>query len=156
MTDWEDLLALLDDAPHDELVVETDAQRHVFRRIDGEQWVQEVTTLRSPNLLASSIGGPRISAAKTSPDVRAHDGLLDVCAPLPGIFYRAPKPGAAPFVEIGARITNDMVVGIIETMKLMNSVAAGVAGEIAQICLENGSPVEAGDVIMRARPDVPR
>ena len=155
MTESAELLALLDDTLHDEVVVETDAQRYVFRRIDGDQWIQEVTTLRSPTLLGSRIFDPRSSLPRR-PQACPQDGLVDVCAPLPGIFYRAAKPGAAPFVEIGARLGIGTVVGIIETMKLMNSVAAGVEGEIALICVENGAAVEAGDVIMRARADVPR
>src|SRR5512140_897607 len=151
MTDWEDaeLLTLLEETSHDELTAETDAQRFIFRRVRHDQWVREVTTLRSPVLLASSIVAP--APAKVAQEVRARDGLVDVCAPLPGIFYRAPKPGAAPFVDLGAHVGSDTVVGIIETMKLMNSVAAGADGEIAEICVENGSPIEAEDILMRVR-----
>ena len=60
---------------------------------------------------------------------------MAVRAPLPGTFYRAPRPGAAPFVEVGSRVSADTVVGIVETMKLMNSVHAGVAGTVAEICV---------------------
>lgn len=151
MTDWDtaDLLALLDGTSHDELTVETDAQRFTFRRVRDDQWVQEVTTLRSPVLLAGSIADATPAKAQA---VRAQDGMVDVCAPLPGIFYRAPKPGAAPFVELGTQVSGDTVVGVIETMKLMNSVAAGAGGDIAEICVENGTPIEAGDIIMRVQP----
>ena len=56
-----------------------------------------------------------------------------VAAPLLGTFYRAPKPGAPPFVEVGARVEEDTIVGIIEVMKLMNTVRAGVRGTVAEI-----------------------
>jgi acetyl-CoA carboxylase biotin carboxyl carrier protein len=64
--------------------------------------------------------------------------LVAVRAPLPGTFYRAPRPGAEPFVQVGSRVGADTTVGIVETMKLMNSVTAGVAGVVAEICVGNG------------------
>jgi acetyl-CoA carboxylase biotin carboxyl carrier protein len=64
--------------------------------------------------------------------------LVTVRAPLPGTFYRAPRPGAEPFVQVGSRVGADTTVGIVETMKLMNSVTAGVAGVVAEICVGNG------------------
>lgn len=79
-------------------------------------------------------------------------GLKDVASPLLGIFYRAPKPGEPPFVEIGAQVEAGTVVGIIEVMKLMNSVRAGVKGQVAEILAENGALVEYGETIMRVRP----
>ncbi|MGH3253654.1 MAG: acetyl-CoA carboxylase biotin carboxyl carrier protein, partial [Trebonia sp.] len=61
------------------------------------------------------------------------DGLAAVAAPLPGTFYRAPRPGAEPFVRVGDEVAPDTVVAIVETMKLMNSVHAGVTGRVARI-----------------------
>ncbi len=78
-------------------------------------------------------------------------GLADVASPLLGIFYRAPKPGEAPFVDVGARVDKDTVIGIIEVMKLMNSVSAGVRGQVAEILVENGALVEFGEILMRVR-----
>jgi acetyl-CoA carboxylase biotin carboxyl carrier protein len=66
-----------------------------------------------------------------------------------GSFYRAPKPGAAPFVEIGTQVSADTVVAIIETMKLMNSVYAGAAGRVVEICVGDGGFVEQHQVLMR-------
>jgi acetyl-CoA carboxylase biotin carboxyl carrier protein len=76
-----------------------------------------------------------------------------VRAPLPGTFYRAPRPGAAPFVEVGSRVSADTVIGIVETMKLMNSVAAGVAGTVAEFCLANAEFAAHGATLMRIRAD---
>ena len=60
-------------------------------------------------------------------------------APMPGTFYRAEGPGRPPFVDIGARVEPDTVVCIIEIMKMMNSVPAGVSGTIVEICADDGS-----------------
>ena len=79
--------------------------------------------------------------------------LVAVWAPLPGTFYRAPRPGAEPFVEVGSRVGADTVVAIVETMKLMNSVTAGADGTVAEICLANGEFTEHGATLMRIRAD---
>ena len=72
-------------------------------------------------------------------------------APLLGTFYRAPRPGAPPFVDLGSIVEEDTVVGIVETMKLMNSVAAGVSGTVTEILLGNAEFAEQGAVLMRIR-----
>jgi biotin carboxyl carrier protein len=79
--------------------------------------------------------------------------LVAVRAPLPGTFYRAPRPGAAPFVEVGSQVGPDTVVGIVETMKLMNSVTAGAAGTVAEICLGNAEFAMLGATLLRIRAD---
>ncbi len=79
-------------------------------------------------------------------------GLSDIASPLLGIFYRAPKPGEPPFVEVGAKVEEDTVIGIIEVMKLMNSVRAEAKGEVVEILAENGALVEYGEILMRVRP----
>ena len=81
------------------------------------------------------------------------DGLVAVRAPLPGTFYRAPRPGAAPFVEVGSRVSADTVIGIVETMKLMNSVHAGVAGTVAEFCVQNAEFAAHGATLLRIRAD---
>jgi acetyl-CoA carboxylase biotin carboxyl carrier protein len=79
-------------------------------------------------------------------------GLAEVASPLLGIFYRAPKPGEPPFIEVGSKVGEDTVVGIIEVMKLMNSVHAGVKGEIVEILAENEALVEYDEILLRVRP----
>ena len=79
------------------------------------------------------------------------DGLVEVRAPLLGTFYRAPRPGALPFVTVGSEVTPDTVVCIIETMKLMNSVTAGVGGTVTEILLDNAQFAAQGVVLMRVR-----
>jgi acetyl-CoA carboxylase biotin carboxyl carrier protein len=76
------------------------------------------------------------------------DGLAVVAAPLPGTFYRAPRPGAEPFVQVGDEVAADTVVAIVETMKLMNSVHAGTAGRVSRICVGNGEFAALGTTLM--------
>jgi acetyl-CoA carboxylase biotin carboxyl carrier protein len=86
----------------------------------------------------SSAAGPAAAAATQS-----------VIAPLLGTFYRAPKPGAPPFVEVGSVVEEDTIVGIIEVMKLMNTVRAGTRGTVADIVAKDGALVEYGETLMR-------
>jgi acetyl-CoA carboxylase biotin carboxyl carrier protein len=81
------------------------------------------------------------------------DRLVAVVAPLPGTFYRAPRPGAPPFVEVGDAVGADTVVAIIETMKLMNSVHAGASGRVARVIGENGEFAPLGTTLMLIEPD---
>ena len=78
--------------------------------------------------------------------------LVDVTAPMVGTFYRAPAPGEAPFVEVGTRIGVGQTICILEAMKLMNELEAEVAGEVVEILVDNGTPVEFGQVLMRVKP----
>lgn len=96
---------------------------------------------------------PVASGAPPAAQTAAPPGATAVSAPLLGIFYRAPKPGEAPFVEIGARVEPETIIGIIEVMKLMNSVRAGVRGEVVAIPARNGELVEFGEALLFVRPD---
>ena len=78
--------------------------------------------------------------------------LLEITAPMVGTFYRAPAPGEAPFIEVGNRIDVGQTVCILEAMKLMNELEAEVSGEVVEILVDNGTPVEFGQVLMRVRP----
>ena len=69
-----------------------------------------------------------------------------------GTFYRAPAPGDPPFVELGTRITAGQPVCILEAMKLMNELETDVSGEVVEILVDNGTPVEFGQVLMRVKP----
>ena len=79
-------------------------------------------------------------------------GLVDLRSPIVGTFYRAPQPGAAPFVEIGSTVQPNTVIAIIEVMKLMNSIPAKAAGTVREIHAEDGQLVEKGQLLMRVKP----
>jgi acetyl-CoA carboxylase biotin carboxyl carrier protein len=91
-----------------------------------------------------------LGSATSHPHGSATDpSLIDVTAPLLGIFYRAPRPGAAPYVEVGTVLEEHTVIGIIEVMKLMNSVHAEVRGTVVEILVEDGTAIEQGQVLLR-------
>jgi acetyl-CoA carboxylase biotin carboxyl carrier protein len=129
--DVREILRLIDESELDELRIETEGlSLHVLR-------------------------GGVAPAAEPEPGqtfpVAASQGStgLTIVAPTIGVFYRAPAPGQAPFVEVGTRVEPTTIVCIIEVMKMMNSIPAGVAGTIAEIHVENAQPVEYGEPLFR-------
>lgn len=93
---------------------------------------------------------PRAAPADAVP---APPGAIPVPAPLLGVFYRAPKPGEEPYVQVGDRVEPDTLIGIIEVMKLMNTVRAGISGRIVAIPARNGELIEFGEAILFVHPD---
>ena len=81
------------------------------------------------------------------------DGLIPITAPNLGTFYRAPKPGAAPYVEVGQEIGETTEVCLIEVMKLFTPVRAGISGRIAKVCVEDGEMVEFGAPLFLVKPE---
>jgi len=176
--DVADILALLDSLPYDELDLQTTRFRLTLRRTrDG--WTQSAQVLAGAG--GTGAGGAGAGGAGAggagaggagaggagaggagaggagaggagAGEVGEAAGLVAVRAPLPGTFYRAPRPGAEPFVEVGSRVGPDTVVGIVETMKLMNSVYSGADGTVAEICLANAEFAAQGVALMRIRP----
>jgi acetyl-CoA carboxylase biotin carboxyl carrier protein len=151
--DVQEILQLLDASSFDVLQLQTDRFKLTLCRKGQGDWSQETQVLSAPNLLQSAAHAPIASpGGATRPADARPAGWIEVRASLPGTFYRAPKPGAPPFVEIGTSVEKDTVVGIIETMKLMNAVHAGACGEIAELCFENAQFAEPGAVLMRIKP----
>jgi acetyl-CoA carboxylase biotin carboxyl carrier protein len=81
-----------------------------------------------------------------------NNGLVPVTSPMVGTFYRSPSPNSPPYVEVGDRIAIGQTVCIIEAMKLMNDMPAEVSGRIVQVCVENGSTVEYGQLLFLVDP----
>jgi acetyl-CoA carboxylase biotin carboxyl carrier protein len=150
LDDVREILALLDDSPYDEMTLTTDRFSVSFRRTADAQWTQETRT--APRAEAPNPSVPTQSAAAGKPARKVvGDGAQPVHAALPGTFYRAPKPGAEPYVDVGSVVDDDTIVAIIETMKLMNPVSAGCRGEVVEILVGNGAMVAVGDVLMHVR-----
>ena len=138
--------ALLEDSQFDRLSVEIDGVKVELARSGAAP--KKAAPAASPAPTASG-AAPAVGRARQSTE----EGLVEVKSPLLGVFYRAPKPGEPPFVEVGGRVEADTVIGIIEVMKLMNSARAGVAGEVVEVLAVNGEMVEHGEVLMLVRPD---
>jgi acetyl-CoA carboxylase biotin carboxyl carrier protein len=95
---------------------------------------------------------PQSTVPKVDAKAAAAEGLLPITAPLLGTFYIAPEPGAPPFVQIGAAITEDTTVGLIEVMKVFNSVRSSVKGTVVQVVAQNGQFVEYGQTLFLVKP----
>ena len=100
----------------------------------------------------SDNGGAGVQLSGNAPST-IDKRLVEVPSPMVGTFYRAPAPGEAPFVEVGDRVRNGQTVCIIEAMKLMNEIEAEVSGQVMEILVQNGQPVEYGQPLMRINPD---
>ena len=79
--------------------------------------------------------------------------LKEIRSPMVGTYYRAPEPGADAYVQLGSRITSGQTVCIIEAMKIMNEIEAEVSGVIREVCVEDATPVEYGQVLYRVDPN---
>ena len=151
--DVAEITRLLEESEFDELHLEHEGFKLTLKRGSAARGTG------AKNAAASSTSptpGPGAAPAPTSRDPRddhpapVSDGeLLDVPAPLFGTFHRAPKPGAPPYCEIGSVVQEDTIIGIIEVMKLMNTVRAGVQGTVVEILAQDGALVEYGQVLLR-------
>ena len=89
------------------------------------------------------------AAAPVAAASNAHPGAIEVKSPIMGMFYAQPEPGAAPFVTVGAGVSDDTTVGLVEVMKTFNAVNAGVRGNVVEVCVANGQLVDYGQVLFR-------
>ena len=104
---------------------------------------------------AGPVAAPKPAAPPPAPAAKPAmipAGHVAVTAPILGTFYVAPEPGAPPFVQVGQQVTEDTTCGLIEVMKVFNSVRAGVNGTIAEVVAQNGSFVEFGQTLFIVKP----
>jgi acetyl-CoA carboxylase biotin carboxyl carrier protein len=116
----------------------------------GAERVASAEAVASPVAQAASTA-PAMPAAPASRSEAVISDLHLIKSPIVGTFYSAPSPGADPFVTRGTRVDAGQVLCIIEAMKLMNEIESDVAGEVAEIYVENGSPVEYGQPLFGIR-----
>lgn len=109
----------------------------------------------APAHAAAPKAAPAAAAATAAPSTKPAaipEGMLPITAPLLGTFYVAPEPGAPPFVKVGQQITEDTTVGLIEVMKVFNSVRAAVKGTVVEVVAQNGQFVEFGQALFIVKP----
>ena len=159
--DIQEIMRLVEASHFDELVLEADGTKLVLRR--GAAVAQGVlpgspaaVPPRAAPTSASGAGtaasAPAVTSATAPAAPVAGEGEA-VTATMLGTFYRQPKPGAPPFVEVGMPVEADTVIGIIEVMKLMNTVRAGIKGRVTQIVAADGALVEFGETLIRVAPE---
>lgn len=151
--DIAEILRLVEGSTFDELSLEFDGLKLAFKR--GANGVDGAS---APDRPAAALSPPAISQSPAKPPtqppaatVAADPDLQDVRSPMLGTFYRAPKPGAPPYVTVGAAVEEGTIVCIIEVMKLMNTVRAEVRGTVAEIPVADGALVEYGEILLRVR-----
>jgi len=115
---------------------------------------QQITTnaAPSPAPAAAKPAPAPASAPAVAKSAAIPEGMVPITAPLLGTFYVAPEPGAPPFVKVGQQITEDTTVGLIEVMKVFNSVRAIVKGTIVEVVAQNGQFVEFGQPLFIVKP----
>jgi acetyl-CoA carboxylase biotin carboxyl carrier protein len=149
------LLDLIGESDIQELKLEGDDFRlEVRRNLPSAAPVAVVQAPAAGAMPAAAFAQPAIPAAPSAPPPAAaarRSDLVDITAPMVATFYRSSAPGEAPFVEVGGRINVGQPICILEAMKLMNELEAEVGGEVVEILVENGTPVEFGQVLMRVK-----
>jgi acetyl-CoA carboxylase biotin carboxyl carrier protein len=98
-------------------------------------------------------GPPAGAAPQPAPAVAVPSTLREIKSPMVGTYYKAPEPGADAYVKVGTRVTAGQTVCIIEAMKIMNEIEAELSGVVREICVEDGQPVEFGQVLFRVDPN---
>lgn len=140
--DVAEITRLLEESNFDELYLEIDGLKLSLKR---------ASAAKSEAGHGSAEAGPPAATSQPVQAPAADPDIHSVSAPLLGTFYRSPKPGAQPFVDVGSPVSEDSIVGIIEVMKLMNTVRAGVGGAVIEILADDGALVEYGQVLLRIR-----
>ena len=141
----------------DKLGIEQEAIRELagllvetgLSEIEIEKAGLRIRVARTLTISAAAVAAPvvAVGAAVLAPaDVALHPGAVK--SPMVGTAFRAPEPGAASFIEIGARVSQGQTLLIIEAMKTMNHIPAPKAGTVTQILFENGQPVEFGEPLV--------
>ena len=155
--DVREILRIIDESELDELSIETEGFSLHVRKGAGPVGAARSESARGCTLTESVLPrtpSERAPAPPAAPRPRGRPmGSRPIASPMLGTFYRAEAPGAAPFVEVGAEVGPETTVCIIEVMKMMNSVPAGVSGTIAEIVPTNGQLVEYGDPLFRVKPE---
>ena len=142
------ILKLVEASNTDELHLETGDLKLVIRKSNPRttkraESADPVIESMSPAFAEKTVAVANTQADKASSfSADQIEGLIPIQSPMLGTFYKAPKPGAPPFVEVGQLVSKEDTLCIIEVMKLFSTIKAGVRGRIARICAEDGQMVE--------------
>ena len=133
-------------------ISEFELEQNDFKiRMKRGEMVQPGTTTQPMYLPAHAPANSQQAAEYESP-APAKSNELEIKSPMIGTFYRSPTPDAAAYIEVGKEVDPEMVVGIIEAMKVMNEIKAETRGVITRVMIENGKPVEFGQPLFKYRP----
>ncbi len=140
--DLDEIMTLFDRSGFAEMKLEAgDLKLHLRKH-----GAQPATTFAPTTMAPAPVATPAAVAPHLAPPAQ---GEVDVPSPLLGVFYHAPKPGEPPFIAVGQTVEEDTIIGIVEVMKLMNSVRAGVRGEVIAVHAANAGLVEYDQPLIR-------
>lgn len=142
------LIQLLEDSEIDEMEIEQEGFRVSLKKHGGEKVIHPSTVSSVPQVGFAPVP-EHPSGAEQKPE--QSEGQT-INAPMVGTFYRAPAPDSPSYVEIGDKVSEDTVICILEAMKVMNEIKAGMKGEIVEVLAENAQPVEYGQPLFRVKP----
>ncbi|MEM7466863.1 MAG: acetyl-CoA carboxylase biotin carboxyl carrier protein [Pseudomonadota bacterium] len=146
-SDWEEMHLKTDDL---EIFLSNDPNANLIANVTAAPASAPVAA--TPSATAAAVVEPVAQETSPTKQVEVPEGMIAVTAPNLGTFYRAPKPGAAPYVETGQSVESNTDVCLIEVMKLFTPVKAGSDGKVYEICVEDGTMVEFGDVLVIIEP----
>jgi len=152
--DLKDIKAIIDLMKKNDLSVfemEKDGFRLKLQKGLADQPIVMTTSAPTPATPTVANGPATASAAPALGAPAESEKLKDITSPMVGTFYQAASPDAAPFVDVGSKVTEDTVVCIIEAMKVMNEIKAETTGVIAEVVAENSKPVQFGQALFRVR-----
>jgi acetyl-CoA carboxylase biotin carboxyl carrier protein len=144
--DVREILRIIDESELDELRIDMPGFRLHVRRGGAPPPAPEPAPEPAPVAASQQEPEPAPSPPAST------NGAATIEAPMLGTFYRASAPGEQPFVDVGSKVDPDTVVCLIEVMKMMNSVKAGVAGTVVEVCATNAELVEYGEPLFRVDP----
>ena len=146
--DLKELLELMRRNDLAELEIEEEGHRVRLRKTEPTISPAPVAFAQPPATVDAAAAAP-VAAGSDGPEAPVDDGLHVVQSPLAGTFYRAASPEADPFASDGDHVGEDQVLCIIEAMKVMNEIKAGVNGVLREVLVQNGEPVEFGQPLFK-------
>lgn len=146
------LVTLMNENNLTEIEVQEDSTRICIRKSNGS-YQPSITSIQAlkesiPLSIVNSYGQGASSQSQLPQKV---DNCVEITSPMVGTFYRASSPGADHYVEIGSIVDQETVICVIEAMKIINEVKAEIDGEIVEVLVEDGKPVEFGQPLFRVK-----
>ena len=131
-------------------------KRNLFNNNQSTNYFVPQNSLEKQQLISTQSSssdntGPAGTAESAQVPPPGRSDLVEITSPMVGTFYRASAPGEEPFVDLGTKIKVGQTICILEAMKLMNEIESEYNAEIVEILVENGTPVEFGQVLMRVK-----
>jgi acetyl-CoA carboxylase biotin carboxyl carrier protein len=150
--DVREILRIIDESELDELRIDMPGFRLHVRRGGAPPAAVEPEPAEARPAREAPASAPEPAPEPEAEPPASQNGAATIDAPMLGTFYRASAPGEQPFVEVGSKVDPDTVVCLIEVMKMMNSVKAGVSGTVVEVCATNAELVEYGEPLFRVDP----